>query len=88
MKTVMDKNINRSEATRRYVIGSLILAAFLMNSSLPVWVPLVALYPLATAMNQWDPLNALFDAVIRKINLHRIKQAAESLAMRSARVKV
>ena len=88
MKNIMDKNINRSEAMRRYAIGTLILAAFLLNSQMPVWVALVALYPLATAMNQWDPLNAMFDAIIRRINLHRIKQVVESMAMRPARAKV
>ena len=87
MKTAIYTNINRSEAMRRYAIGALILGAFLVSPSMPAWVALVALYPLATAMNQWDPLNAVFEAVIRRINLHRIKQAAESLAMRSSKVE-
>ena len=88
MKTVMAKNISRSESFRRYAIGTIVLAAFMTNPTLPAWVALIALYPFATAMNQWDPLNALFDAVIRAINLNRIKHAAKSLPVRTVRVRV
>jgi hypothetical protein len=83
MKTVMDTNITRAETYRRYAIGVLILGAFLMNPGLPVWVALVALYPIATAINQWDPLNAAFESIIRAINLYRIKRAVEMLKTRS-----
>lgn len=79
MKTIMGKNISRAESFRRYAIGILIMGAFLANPGLPAWMPLLALYPLATALNQWDPLNAVFDAVIRAINLHRIKRAVTLL---------
>ena len=83
MKSMMDKNVSRAESFRRYAIGTLILAVFLTNTGLPVWVPLLALYPLATALNQWDPLNAVFDAVIRAINLHRIKRAVTLMQTRN-----
>ncbi len=83
MKTMMDKNVSRAESFRRYAIGILIMGVFLANPGLPAWMPLLALYPLATALNQWDPLNAVFDAVIRAINLHRIKRAAEMLQARN-----
>ena len=83
MKTMMDKNVSRAESFRRYAIGILIMGVFLANPELPAWIPLLALYPLATALNQWDPLNAVFDAVIRTINLHRIKRAVALLQTRN-----
>jgi hypothetical protein len=83
MKSIMGKNVSRAESFRRYAIGILIMGVFLVNPGLPAWVPLLALYPLATALNQWDPLNAVFDAVIRAINLHRIKRAVASLQTRN-----
>jgi len=83
MKTIMDKNVSRAESFRRYAIGLLVMGVFLANPGLPAWMPLLALYPLATALNQWDPLNAVFDAVIRAINLHRIKRAVTLLQTRN-----
>ena len=61
----MSLNVSRSESFRRYALGLIILAVFFANPSLPVWVSLVALYPLATALVRWDPANALFDKVLR-----------------------
>jgi hypothetical protein len=74
-------NVSRSESFRRFGLGFLILAVFFANPSLPAWVTLIALYPLATALLQWDPTIAVFDSVIRAINLRRIKQAATKLSM-------
>lgn len=62
----MTTNVSRSESFRRYTLGLIILGVFFANPSLPAWVTLIALYPLATALVQWDPANALFDKLLRK----------------------
>jgi hypothetical protein len=62
----MTINVSRSESFRRYALGFGILAVFFANPSLPAWVTLIALYPLATALVQWDPANALFEKVLHK----------------------
>ena len=62
----MTTNVSRSESFRRYALGLIILGVFFANPSLPAWVTLIALYPLATALVQWDPANALFDKLLRK----------------------
>jgi len=80
-------NVSRSESFRRFALGFFILAVFFANPSLPAWLTLIALYPLATALLQWDPIVAVFDSVIRAINLRRIKQAAEKISLRSSAVK-
>ena len=63
---IMTTNVSRSESLRRYALGLIILGVFFANPSLPAWVTLIALYPLATALVQWDPANALFDKLLRK----------------------
>jgi hypothetical protein len=83
----MKANVSRSESFRRFGLGFFILAVFFANPSIPAWVTLIALYPLATALIQWDPLNAIFDSVIRAINLRRIKQAAEKVSLRTVTIK-
>lgn len=62
----MATNVSRSESFRRYALGFGILAFFFANPALPAWVTLVALYPLATALVQWDPANALFEKLLNK----------------------
>ncbi|KPJ92304.1 MAG: hypothetical protein AMJ55_09985 [Gammaproteobacteria bacterium SG8_15] len=62
----MATNVSRSESFRRYALGFGILAFFFANPAMPAWVTLVALYPLATAMVQWDPANALFEKLLNK----------------------
>ena len=62
----MTTNVSRSESFRRFALGFIILAVFFANPSLPAWITLIALYPLSTALVQWDPAIALFDKLLRK----------------------
>ncbi|MEJ2180215.1 MAG: DUF2892 domain-containing protein [Gammaproteobacteria bacterium] len=62
----MSTNVSRSESFRRYALGLIILGVFFANPSLPAWVTLIALYPRATALVQWDPAIALFEKLLRK----------------------
>ena len=71
---IMTTNVSRSESFRRFALGFAILAVFFANPPLPAWVTLIALYPLATAMVQWDPANALFDKLLNK-SADRINRA-------------
>lgn len=59
-------NVSRSEALRRYVLGTGLLAAVLISPAVPAWIALFACYPIFTGMLQWDPLNALMQKVVSK----------------------
>ena len=65
MKTNFEINVSRSEALRRYVLGTGLIGAVLA-SALPAWVALFACYPIFTAMIQWDPMNALMKKAVIK----------------------
>ena len=60
MKTNFEINVSRSEAIRRYVLGTALIGVVLISPAVPSWIALFACYPIFTAMTQWDPANALF----------------------------
>jgi hypothetical protein len=64
MNTYMEINLSRSEALRRFVLGSGLIGAVLTVPTLPAWIALVACYPVLTAIMQWDPANALSQKVV------------------------
>ena len=66
MTAKFESNVSSSEQARRFVIGAAILGVLLANPSLPAWIALLACYPIFTAMIQWDPVNAFFQATINK----------------------
>ena len=57
-------NVSRSESMRRVVLGIAILGFFFATPGIPAWATFIALYPLATALLQWDPLNAVFNKIL------------------------
>lgn len=59
-------NVSRSEAMRRYLLGSVMIGAVLLSPAVPSWIALIACYPIFTAMIQWDPANAVLQAVVNK----------------------
>ena len=63
MKTRFEINVSRSEVLRRYVLGAGLIGAVLATV-VPVWVALLACYPIFTAMIQWDPINALMQKAV------------------------
>jgi len=68
MSNKFDMNITRSEALRRYVIGTVLIAAVLISPMVPAWIALFACYPIFTAMIQWDPANALMQAAASRFS--------------------
>lgn len=66
MKIDFSINVSRSEAMRRYLLGSVLIGAVLLSPAVPSWIALFACYPIFTAMIQWDPANALMQAVVNK----------------------
>jgi hypothetical protein len=59
-------NVSRPEAMRRYLLGSALIGAVLLSPAVPSWIALFACYPIFTAMMQWDPSNALLQAVVNR----------------------
>jgi hypothetical protein len=66
MKINFRINVNRSEAARRYLLGTGLIGAVLLSPAVPSWIALIACYPIFTAMFQWDPVNALLHPVVKK----------------------
>lgn len=58
MKTFLDANIRLSENVVRYVLGALLIGLVMYVPFAPVWLALVAIYPIVTAIISWDPLYA------------------------------
>lgn len=67
MNTSFDINLSRSEALRRFVLGSGLIGAVLLSPAVPSWIALVACYPVFTAIMQWDPANLVFQKVASNI---------------------
>ncbi|WP_455223031.1 YgaP-like transmembrane domain [Kaarinaea lacus] len=59
-------NVSRSEAMRRYLLGSVLIGAVLLSPAVPSWIALFACYPIFTAMIQWDPVNAVLQTIVNK----------------------
>jgi len=68
MNSKFEMNITRSEAIRRYVIGSALIGSVLVSPMVPVWIALFACYPIFTAMIQWDPVNALMQKAVSSLS--------------------
>jgi hypothetical protein len=66
MKIDFSINVSRSEAMRRYLLGSALIGAVLLSPAVPSWIALFACYPIFTAMIQWDPANAILQSVVNK----------------------
>jgi hypothetical protein len=67
MENVFESNISSAEQARRYVIGAALIALVLSNAAFPVWVALVACYPIFAAMLKWDPITSLIQIALNKI---------------------
>ena len=66
MKIDFSINVSRSEAMRRYLLGSALIGAVLLSPAVPSWIALFACYPIFTAMIQWDPANAVLQSLVNK----------------------
>ena len=64
MNTFFSENLSNAEVARRFVLTTVILAFFYASSSIPAWVTLISIYPFATGLLRWDPLNALLEMEI------------------------
>ena len=67
MNTSFDINLSRSEALRRFVLGSGLIGAVLLSPAIPSWIALAACYPIFTAIMQWDPANVVFNKVVTNL---------------------
>ena len=63
MKTLFSENLSNGEVSRRFVLTAAILAFFFASPGMPAWVALVSVYPFATALLKWDPLNAMLENI-------------------------
>ena len=61
MKNINSENLSTTEAFSRYVLATAILALFFSSTGMPAWVTLLSVYPFATALLKWDPVNAIID---------------------------
>ena len=66
MNTFSSENLSSAEASRRYLLSALVFAFFFANIGLPAWISFVAIYPFATAILKWDPINATIELLTNK----------------------
>jgi hypothetical protein len=63
MKEFLNENMTSCESGFRIVLGSLFLIAGVFTGFSEMWVALIAIYPVITAIMAWDP----FYAVVRMV---------------------
>ena len=68
----MNSNVRAHEQVIRPVLSILIAVAVLLLPQLPPWLALVAIYPFFTALIEWDPFYAVFNALRAKHGERRI----------------
>lgn len=65
MEDVLDKNVYLKERYLRFLVGAVGIAGVLMDW-MPAWIAIAAVYPLCTAIVEWDPLYGLVSFFQRK----------------------
>lgn len=61
MKTFFDENILLVEDIIRLIVGAILIGLVMYGVQVvPVWLALVAVYPIVTAIIAWDPIYAAF----------------------------
>ena len=58
MKELLSENMSSYESGFRMVLGSLFLIAGVFAGFTDMWVALIAIYPITTAIMAWDPFYA------------------------------
>jgi len=59
----MKTNLNLTDTIIRFTLGFSAIAAVLAIPTLPVWLALVATYPVFTGIVKWDPVYAAYLAL-------------------------
>ncbi|MBI1194565.1 MAG: DUF2892 domain-containing protein [Gammaproteobacteria bacterium] len=61
----MNSNLNLTDTFIRFTLGLSAVIAVLATPSLPVWLALVATYPVFTGILKWDPIYAAYLALTK-----------------------
>jgi hypothetical protein len=59
METILSSNITLYERVGRILVGIALLSGVMMNTAIPVWFALLAVYPVISAIMAWDPIYAI-----------------------------
>ncbi len=59
----MNSNLNKIDIGFRFILGLSIIAVVLAMPNVPVWLALVATYPVFTGILSWDPIYAAYLAL-------------------------
>jgi hypothetical protein len=62
----MNTNVSTNEGVSRLILAIVIDAAVLLLAQMPPWIAMVSIYFFFTALIQWDPFYALFNALRQK----------------------
>jgi hypothetical protein len=76
MNTLLKENLDVWEMGARLLLGVLVLSVIMFSSIVPVWVSLIAVYPVITAIMAWDPVYALIHASRRTPSINHHKPGA------------
>jgi hypothetical protein len=58
MPEYLRENLSRCEIGTRFLLGAVLLAATVFAGAMAIWVALLAIYPVMTAIMAWDPVYA------------------------------
>lgn len=63
MNELLKENLGVVGVGVRFMAGALLLAVIMVSSVVPVWLALLAIYPVMTAIMAWDPVYAVIHAL-------------------------
>lgn len=66
--------ISIHEAIVRIFTGSILILAVLVNTTVPPWLSLIAIYPVMSGLIQWDPLVGIFMLLRNKVLHYRYRK--------------
>jgi hypothetical protein len=59
MESILNSNITLNERVGRVLVGMALISAVMLNTAIPVWFALLAVYPVISAIMAWDPIYAV-----------------------------
>ena len=66
MMDLTNSKIGKFEQITRFILGAVLIGIVMQIPNAPVWLALVATYPIFTAIIAWDPFYAVFEALRQK----------------------
>lgn len=63
----LNKNIGVLDIIIRLILGAAPISIIMSNNTSAIWIALLAVYPIITAIMAWDPLYAVVNSLISPV---------------------